>query len=375
MKLENISLRNFRNYDSLDLDFHPNLNIFLGQNAQGKTNILESIYFLALTKSHRTSSDKDLIKWESSQMKVAGSLKKNHTKLPLEINSGKEGRKTKVNHLIQQKLADYIGQMKVIMFAPEDLSIIKGSPSLRRRFIDMEISQLRSIYLYDSIYYNKILKERNAYLKFDGKKIDETYLSVLDDQLIDYGSKIIEHRISFIRHLENLAQKLHFKLSHGLEDLTISYKSNVKLSNDQPTLSTIREDFKNQIHKNREKELIRHQTLVGPHRDDLEFFINGINVADFGSQGQQRTTALSVRLAEIDLIFEESGDYPILLLDDVMSELDNMRQLDLLETILGKTQTFITTTTLDHLKNLPANMEVFQVEKGSISPQDKLAEI
>ncbi|WEV45143.1 DNA replication/repair protein RecF [Streptococcaceae bacterium ESL0687] len=370
MKLENISLRNFRNYDDLNLDFHPNLNIFLGQNAQGKTNILESIYYLALTKSHRTSSDKDLLKWDSKSMKVAGTLEKHQSRIPLEIIGGKDGRKTKVNHLVQQKVADYIGQMKVIMFAPEDLSVIKGSPSMRRRFIDMEISQLRSIYLYDSIYYGKILKERNAYLKFDSKKIDDTYLSVLDDQLIDYGSKIIEHRISFIRHLEDLANKLHFKLSHGLEDLTISYKSNVSLSEDAPTLSGIKEDFKNQLLKNRSKELIRHQTLVGPHRDDLEFFINGINVSDFGSQGQQRTTALSVRLAEIDLIFEESGEYPILLLDDVMSELDNIRQLDLLETIIGKTQTFITTTTLDHLKNLPANMEIFQVEGGNISTDD-----
>ncbi|OFI48989.1 DNA replication/repair protein RecF [Floricoccus tropicus] len=370
MKLKNISLKNFRNYEQLSLDFHPNLNIFLGQNAQGKTNILESIYFLALTRSHRTSSDKDLLSWRSDNMEVSGTVEKRNTNTPLEIIMSKQGRVTKVNHLRQQKVADYIGQMNVIMFAPEDLSIIKGSPAIRRRFIDMEIGQIRPLYLYDSIRYNKILKERNAYLKFDQANIDETYLSVLDDQLIEYGSKMIEHRLNFIKELERISQELHSKLSHGLENLTINYKSSLKFSKANPDLKTIETDFHEQLIALRSKELYRHQTLLGPHRDDLEFFINDINVGDFGSQGQQRTTALSIKLAEIDLVFEETGEYPILLLDDVMSELDNTRQLDLLEAIIGKTQTFVTTTTLDHLQNLPTNMQIFQVENGEIIEQN-----
>ena len=372
MKLVNLELTNFRNYQNLKLDFHPNLNIFLGQNAQGKTNILESIYFLALTRSHRTSTDKDLIGWSDKNMEVAGLIQKKVTKTPLQINMTKQGRTVKINHLKQPRLADYIGQMNVIMFAPEDLEIIKGSPSIRRRFIDMEIGQIKPIYLYDTIRYNKILKERNAYLKFDRKQIDTTYLAVLDDQLIEYGSKIIKQRIDFVKKLESISQDLHFKLSHELENLTISYKSNIQLDSlENIQLADIETEFRNQLSQIQDKEILRHQSLIGPHKDDLAFFVNNINVGDFGSQGQQRTTALSVRLAEIDLIYEETGEYPILLLDDVMSELDNTRQLDLLDTIKDKAQTFITTTSLNHLQNLPENLQIFQVANGKIEQEKR----
>ncbi|MGL4334940.1 MAG: DNA replication/repair protein RecF, partial [Lactococcus garvieae] len=234
-----------------------------------------------------------------------------------------------------------------------DLELIKGAPSIRRRFLDMEIGQIRPVYLYDSVRYNRALKERNAYLKMEGKQIDATFLDVLDSQLAEHGQKISTERQHFISKLEKLAQKIHAQLTHGMEELQINYKANS---------TALIEDLK----RAHDKDIFRHQTSVGPHRDDLTFFVNGINVADFGSQGQQRTVALSVKLAEIDLIFEETGEYPILLLDDVMSELDNSRQLDLLETTLGKTQTFITTTTLDHLKNLPENLSIFNVKQGEI---------
>ncbi|MCL2114114.1 MAG: DNA replication/repair protein RecF [Streptococcaceae bacterium] len=358
MKLTNIQLKNFRNYDDLQLTFHPNLNIFLGQNAQGKTNILEAIHFLALTRSHRTSHDKELIRWNKDEMRVAGLVEKSHTKVPLEVQLTTKGRIAKVNHLKENRIADYIGQLNLIMFAPENLELVKGAPSIRRRFMDIELGQIRPIYLYDSMRYNRALKERNAYLKFDKSKIDKNFLAVLDEQLLEHGNKIMIERKQFIQKLENHAKKIHKQLTHNLEELKISYVQNVK------------ENFASELLARQDHDIFRHQTSIGPHRDDLQFFINEINVADFGSQGQQRTVALSIKLAEIDLIFEETGEYPILLLDDVMSELDNHRQLNLIATALNKTQTFITTTTLDHLKNLPDGLSIFNVEKGEIKKAD-----
>lgn len=223
--------------------------------------------------------------------------------------------------------------------------------------MDIELGQIHAVYLYDSMRYNRALKERNAYLKFDKDKIDKNFLSVLDGQLAEHGNKIMLERQNFIDKLEVHAKKIHEQLTHGKENLKIIYNQNVKT------------DFSKELLSRQDHDIFRHQTSVGPHRDDLQFFINEINVADFGSQGQQRTVALSIKLAEIDLIFEETGEYPILLLDDVMSELDNHRQLDLIETSLGKTQTFITTTTLDHLKNLPENLSIFHVNAGTIEQE------
>ncbi len=354
MIISELHLSNFRNYNHLDLTFHTNLNIFVGKNAQGKTNIAESIYFLALTRSHRTHTDRELIGWEQKEMSVSGTIIKKNTTVPLEITLTPKGRIAKVNHLKENRLADYIGHLNVIMFAPEDLAIIKGAPSVRRRFVDMEIGQIRPVYLYDLMRYNKTLKERNSYLKFDASKIDPNFLDVLDDQLVKYGEKVMNHRKQFISSLTEISADLHNHLSHGQEKLNIVYAQNVKT------------DFADELKQARQKDQFRAQTSVGPHRDDLQFFINDINVSNFGSQGQQRTTALSVKLAEIELIHQETGDYPVLLLDDVMSELDNQRQLDLLALVIGKTQTFITTTTLDHLQHLPDKMTIFEVTSGMI---------
>lgn len=274
--------------------------------------------------------------------------------VPLEVSLTSKGRIAKANHLKENRLADYIGNLNVIMFAPEDLAIIKGAPSIRRRFMDMEIGQIRPVYLYDLMRYNKTLKERNSYLKFDPAKIDADFLDVLDEQLVTYGHKVIDHRSRFVESLMTISTVLHDKLSHGKEKLVVKYVQNVKA------------DFAAELKLARQKDLFRHQTSVGPHRDDLQFMVNDIDVSNFGSQGQQRTTALSIKLAEIDLVFQETGEYPVLLLDDVMSELDNQRQLDLLSLVIGKTQTFITTTTLDHLQHLPDKLTVFKVSDGEI---------
>lgn len=354
MIISELTLKNFRNYKALHLEFDPNLNIFVGQNAQGKTNIAESIFFLALTRSHRTHTDRDLLSWDEKEMRVSGRIIKKNMTVPLEVSLTSKGRIAKANHLKENRLADYIGNLNVIMFAPEDLAIIKGAPSIRRRFMDMEIGQIRPVYLYDLMRYNKTLKERNSYLKFDPAKIDADFLDVLDEQLVTYGHKVIDHRSRFVESLMTISTDLHDKLSHGKEKLVVKYVQNVKA------------DFAAELKLARQKDLFRHQTSVGPHRDDLQFMVNDIDVSNFGSQGQQRTTALSIKLAEIDLVFHETGEYPVLLLDDVMSELDNQRQLDLLSLVIGKTQTFITTTTLDHLQHLPDKLTVFNLRDGEI---------
>ncbi|MBO0448734.1 DNA replication/repair protein RecF [Enterococcus sp. MJM12] len=366
MRLNNLSLQHFRNYSELALHFPQNLTIFLGENAQGKTNILESIYVLAMTRSHRTNNEQELIEWGSDFASVKGEVQKNHSKVPLELLLTKKGRKTRINHIEQKKLSSYVGQLNVILFAPEDLALVKGSPALRRKFLDMEIGQIDPIYLYDLVQYQNVLKQRNQYLK-QQKKVDMLYLSVLDDQLVDFGSKVLLARAKFVKRLEYWANLLHQKISHEKENLTLSYVSTIDFSLEDD-LEVVKTRFKSVLEKNQARELQRLTTLSGPHRDDLSFAINEIDVQTYGSQGQQRTTALSVKLAEIDLMQEETGEYPILLLDDVMSELDDSRQLHLLETIEGKVQTFLTTTTLDHVKNkMTVTPTIFYVEKGHLS--------
>ncbi len=229
MWLQHLSLKTFRNYKETKIDFNPKLNIFLGRNAQGKTNMLEAIYFLALTRSHRTRTDKNLIHFDEEQLHLSGLVQKKTGSIPLEIELTQKGRVTKVNHLKQARLSDYVGHMNVVLFAPEDLQLIKGAPSVRRKFIDMELGQIKPIYLSDLTNYNHILKQRNTYLK-SAQTIDETFLSVLDDQLVDYGCRVMKHRLDFIKKLEYFGRKKHFELSNQIEELSISYQSSVKIT-------------------------------------------------------------------------------------------------------------------------------------------------
>lgn len=358
MWLQHLSIKTFRNYKETTIDFDPKLNVFLGQNAQGKTNMLEAIYFLALTRSHRTRTDKNLIQFEKEQLQLSGVIQKKTGIVPLEIDLTPKGRITKVNHLKQARLSDYIGHMNVVLFAPEDLQLVKGSPSVRRKFIDMELGQIKPIYLSDLSTYNHILKQRNTYLK-STQAIDETFLSVLDDQLVEYGCRVMIHRLDFIKNLESFACKKHFEISDQLEKLSIKYLSSVNFSDK----NNLAESFKKALEKSRSRDLLKKNTSIGPHRDDILFFINGIE-ASFGSQGQHRSLVLSIKLAEIGLMESVTNETPILLLDDVMSELDNTRQLKLLETISQNIQTFITTTSLNHLQNLPENLSIFSIQDG-----------
>ncbi|KHD44596.1 DNA replication/repair protein RecF [Streptococcus hongkongensis] len=361
MWLKDLKLQHFRNYDSLNISFSEGLNVFIGNNAQGKTNILEAIYFIALTRSHRTRSDKELIKFSTDQLSIEGNLNRLSGNISLAINLSDKGRTTKINTLKQAKLSDYIGTMMVVLFAPEDLQLVKGAPGLRRKFIDIDLGQIKPVYLSDLSNYNHILKQRNAYLK-SAKTIDFDFLIVLDQQLAFYGSRVIEQRIQFITNLANEADKHHKAISNKLESLQISYLSSIDTSQND----LIQEKFMEQLEKNRQRDIFRKNTSTGPHRDDIEFFISGIN-ANFASQGQHRSLILSLKMAEVSLMKTLTGDNPILLLDDVMSELDNTRQTKLLEAVIQENvQTFITTTSLEHLSQLPETIKTFQVTNGKI---------
>ncbi|MCM3668941.1 DNA replication/repair protein RecF [Mesobacillus maritimus] len=348
MHIEELMLKNYRNYGQLEASFENKVNVILGENAQGKTNVMESIFVLAMAKSHRTSNDKELIRWDEDYAKIEGRITKTHGSVPLQLVVSKKGKRAKYNHIEQKKLSQYVGNMNVVMFAPEDLNLVKGSPQVRRRFIDMEIGQVSPVYLHDISQYQKILQQRNHYLKQlqIKKQTDLTMLDILTDQFIQMAAKIIFKRYEFIQLLEQWAFPIHEGISRGLETLKIQYKPSAEVSEDQD-LSKMIEVYENKFHKVKTREIERGTTLFGPHRDDLEFIVNGRDVQTFGSQGQQRTTALSVKLAEIELINKEIGEYPILLLDDVLSELDDYRQSHLLNTIQGKVQTFVTTTSVD----------------------------
>ncbi|WP_226668580.1 DNA replication/repair protein RecF [Metabacillus litoralis] len=369
MFIKELKLKNYRNYEDLTIQFANKVNVILGENAQGKTNVMESIYVLAMAKSHRTSNDKELIYWDKEYAKIEGSVEKHNRSAEMQLVISKKGKKAKLNHIEQEKLSQYVGAMNVIMFAPEDLSLVKGSPQVRRRFIDMEIGQVSAIYLHDLSRYQKIMQQRNHYLKLLQlrKQTDRTMLDVLTAQLSEAAAKIIIKRLRFISELEKWAQPIHSGISRGLEVLTIKYKPSLDVSEDYD-LSKMIEVFENKFATVKEKEIERGATLVGPHRDDLLFFVNNHDVQTYGSQGQQRTTALSLKLAEIDLIHNEIGEYPILLLDDVLSELDDYRQSHLLNTIQGKVQTFVTTTSVEGIDHQTLReAATFHVQAGKLS--------
>ena len=368
MKLTNLQLQNFRNYESVQLEFTDGVHVFIGENAQGKTNLMESIYTLAMTKSHRTTNDKELIGWNKEFATIKGTVEKTATKTNLELQFSKKGKIAKVNYLEQKRLSSYLGNLNVILFAPENLTLVKGSPQNRRKFVDMELGQMSSLYLYDLVEYNRVLKQRNTYLKQLAikKKQPDEYLDVLSEMLSELASKIVFHRLDFMKQLEALAIPIHDQLSLGREKFSVSYQATIPLE-DGLTPSQMKEIYMNQFKKNQTREADQATTLIGPHRDDLIFYLNEIPVQTYGSQGQQRSTVLSLKLAEIELMKLSTGEYPLLLLDDVLSELDDDRQTHLIKAIENKVQTFITTTSLDGIKQQFINEPVvIPIEKGTI---------
>ncbi|BBN97299.1 DNA replication/repair protein RecF [Sporolactobacillus terrae] len=369
MKLELIELAHYRNYDSLQLSFSSSVNVFLGENAQGKTNLLEAIYVLAIAKSPRTTHDKDLIQWEQDYGKIKGRITRHGQSIPLELTISGKGKKAKANHIEKRRLSDYIGLCNVVMFAPEDLNLVKGSPSVRRRFIDMELGQIAPVYMHHLGDYQKVLQQRNALLRKSVGKApaDTTFLDILTDRLISLASEIVKRRLIFVAQLNEWAAPIQKEISHGMENLSIVYESSVPEVLDKADSSKIEEAFRHSYERLKKRELDRGTTLFGPHRDELRFFVNDKDVQAFGSQGQQRTTALSVKLAEIELINHEVGEYPILLLDDVLSELDDIRKTHLLGVFQEKVQTFVTTTSVDGLDHaLLDRSQLFYIHQGQI---------
>ena len=369
MHIEKLLLKNYRNIKKTYLDLNPNLNIFIGNNGQGKTNLLEAVYLIATTESHRTNRDSELIEWDEDNALVQLKLIKDDYDLTISYKIEGRDKKIKINKNPLEKISDLVGNLNVILFSPEDLKIVKGSPSNRRKFLDLEISQVNPYYYHLLKEYNHILKQRNNLLKkmYNKNNRDLNLLEVWDDKLADKGSKIIYKRFQVLNKLKILARLAQRKLTSGNENLNIKYDSTLKVSkkNEKEEIKNI---FLNTLKKERKKEFERGYTLSGPHRDDLLLKINEINVRKYGSQGQQRTVALALKLAELEFMKSESGEYPVLLLDDVFSELDKNRRNTLLSIINERIQTLITTTdSKDINKLLKKNSNnIYNVKDGVI---------
>ena len=357
MYIESVQLKNFRNYDSLELTFDKGTNIFYGNNAQGKTNILESLYLCGTTKSHRGSKDKEIVKFGEEEAHIRMMVNRNQINYKIDMHLRKNKAKgVAINGLPIKKASELFGVVNMVFFSPEDLNIIKNGPGERRRFLDMELCQLDKIYLKDLASYNHIVNQRNKLLKdmYVQPGLKGT-LDIWDMQMLQYGTKIIKKRKDFVRDLNQVIQDIHHNLTGGIEHLEVVYEP-----------STEAEDFENVLKKNRERDIRMKMTSAGPHRDDLSFVVNGIDIRKYGSQGQQRTAALSLKLSEIYLVKEKIKDTPILLLDDVLSELDSNRQTYLLDCI-HDIQTLITCTGLDDFVSNQFHInKVFRVIKGEV---------
>lgn len=358
MIIKSLELQDYRNYDSLNLAFDKGTNILYGDNAQGKTNILEAIYVSATTKSHKGSKDRDIVNFYKEEAHIRTFLEKDgvETRVDMHLRKSKskgiaiDGQKIK-------KAADLLGLCNVVFFSPEDLGIIKDGPAERRRFVDMELCQLDGFYLYNLNHYNKIVNQRNKLLKdmYFNPDLKDT-LNIWDSQLVSFGSKIIERRKLFVEQLNEIIYGIHKRLSGDKEEIHIQYEPDVEI-----------EEFEKKLQYSQEKDIKLKQTTVGPHRDDFSFIVENVDIRKFGSQGQQRTAALSLKLSEIELVKKITKDTPILLLDDVLSELDSNRQNYLLNSI-GDIQTIITCTGLEEFVNNRFEINrVYKVENGVVT--------
>jgi DNA replication and repair protein RecF len=361
--IESVDLQNYRNYEFLNMTFDNKINIIYGDNAQGKTNILESLYVCATSKSHRGSKDKDIIRFGNDEAHIKVMVKKHGMNYRIDMHLKKN--KTKgiaVNGIPIRRAVELFGIINIIIFSPEDMNIIKNGPSERRRFMDMELSQLDKIYLSNLVNYNKVVVQRNKLLKqlqFSGNSGLVDMLDVWDMQLVRYGSEIIKRRMDFIDNINSIIRSVHSKLSGNKEILNLRYI---------PCTTT--DNFKDEVIRSRERDIKFKMTNVGPHKDDVAFFINDKDVRKYGSQGQQRTCALSLKLAEIELVKKVINDTPVLLLDDVLSELDANRQNFLLDSI-GDIQTIITCTGLDEFVNNRFSINrIFKVVNGVVSNEN-----
>lgn len=362
MIIKSLELENFRNYETLSIDFDSGTNILFGDNAQGKTNILEAIFLSATTKSHKGSKDRDIIRFDAEEAHIRTYVVKDGLENRVDMHLRKNRSKgIAINGQKIKKAADLLGLLNVVFFSPEDLSIIKNGPAERRRFVDMELCQLDSFYLCNLNNYNKVVNQRNKLLKelYLNPGLRDT-LSVWDSQLVSYGNKIIERRDAFVSQLNEIIYEIHQKLSGGKEALKIVYEPDI-----------VPYDFEEKLASCQERDIRTKQTSIGPHRDDFSFMVGSVDIRKFGSQGQQRTAALSLKLSEIELVKKVTKDIPLLLLDDVLSELDSSRQNYLLNSI-GDIQTIITCTGLEEFVNNRFEInKVFEVSDAVVKNVDK----
>ncbi len=367
MYFKEVELINFRNYENQRIDFHKKVNIILGENAQGKTNLLEALYIMSLGKSFRTSRDNEMIRFGSGLARVKTISEKDGEELTVEIGLIKNKKSLKIDGVKKKKISELLENVYVVIFSPDDLRIVKDEPEKRRKFIDRELCQLKPVYYDELSRYKRALGQRNVLLKEENPA--DSLLDIWDEELAEYGARIILRRGSFIDKLKIISRRIHSDLTEGKEELGLYYESDLPR---EAGYERQKLEFQRILREGRERDRLRRTTLRGPHRDDLSIKIGEKDVRIYGSQGQQRTSALSLKLAELMLIEEETGEKPVLLLDDVLSELDRTRQRQLM-TSFGDIQIFITATELSgEVASQLGDYALFSVEDGAVRRRDTI---
>jgi DNA replication and repair protein RecF len=370
--LSRLQLQAFRNYARADIQFSPGLNVIYGDNAQGKTNLLEAVYVLATGRSHRTSRDQELVSQGAEAALLRATVTRRTGELLMELTIGREARKTlKLNGIPERKIARLVGSMAVVFFSPDDLQLLKGPPAGRRRFLDIELCQISQTYLHHLARFNRVLHQRNILLR--QPELEQAQLAVWDEQLLEAGAYLIARRAAAVARLAPLAAEFHRMLSAGREHLRMEYQSQAWKPGDDPESPAVRHRLAALLAERRREEVRRQVTLVGPHRDDIGFFIDGEDARLYASQGQQRTCVLALKLAELRFMQEEIGESPILLLDDVASELDPHRRQYLLRAVDEGVQTFLSCTDLESLSadSWPAVHRRFCVRTGTLYAEEE----
>jgi len=354
MKIQHLKLLNFRNYEKIEINFSPFVNIIYGNNGVGKTNLVESIYVLALTKSFRTTVDKVLIMNNKDVCRIEGIIVDGYEK-KYRLILKSDGKKVKIDDTKIDKLSDYISNISVVLFSPDDLKFIKDSPAVRRKSINLEISQLNNVYLKCLNMYNKLLKQRNSYLKMTNINANSSteYLNILTNKLVEWGEKIYYERKNYVNQLNDKIGAFYNNIC-GICDLKLEYISDYKNFDKNKILNNYKESLN--------KDIILGKTTLGIHHDDVKFKIKGLNLKDYGSEGQQKNAIIAYKLAELEIFKNNRGDYPILILDDLFSELDNDKISNIFNLIKNDIQVFITTTQIDRIdKKILKNSKIFNI--------------
>ncbi|MGX8680356.1 MAG: DNA replication/repair protein RecF [bacterium] len=360
MQIKELTLESFRNYEHQSFVFDPYINVLIGRNAQGKTNVLEAIALLASTRSFKTHIHEEMIMFDHEFASIKGQIITNNKPMDMRIVLSKLGKRAFINQKDIGKTSDYIGYLNVILFLPEDLQLIKGGPKLRRQLIDQELSKISPIYMYNLQKYQNLLKERNKYLKMlhDEHRKADPYLEVLSEQMAHLQVDLILRRQAFVSLLDEISHTL-YDYINAKENLHVSYRTHYK----EISYETIMEKYQ----KNYQRDILYNKTMDGLHRDDLKITLNDQDATLYASQGQQRSIVLALKIALLEIVRKEIGEYPVLLLDDVLSELDDIRKMKLLNLISDKVQTFVTTTTIDGLHHRVIDAaKILTIENGKL---------